>query len=360
MKKARTVTLKASFIINPKFFIMKTRFLSALFLLFILMACPCISQTIYSIPSADFIQFHKNISDAERMLKHDSSLQAYAKFDIAFQNYKGQVNPSHYMDAAIAALNIKEEFKALHFYEKALIKGYEPDSLTKEKMVFFSQNTKKEFNDNVLSWEEKGREAKNSSYENSVYAMQENTKKYNSPAYKTAIEYCTNCMKNKACNKKSPEFTSKYRLMKDKMKADSVNAIELLGYINQYGFPDYKFMDGKACEIARDVLLNYDSDKNNSQLNSILFQALLNGYISPSFYAQVIDKRNIFNGLAPEFYEPTVGYEKTIKNVQAIANKNREKIGLHAVQILNPLELKKVDIKNTKAVEKLYTKIYTY
>ncbi|MBS1636924.1 MAG: hypothetical protein JST26_13485 [Bacteroidetes bacterium] len=318
------------------------------------------AQTKYTVPPEDFITFHKNISDAERMFKNDSALQAYARFDMAFSEYKGEVNPSHYMDAALAALRIKEEFKALNYLEKALTNGYEMDSAQREKVNFFSQNTKKEYAANLSKWEEAGRAAKNASYENSVYAMQENSKKFGTPAYKTAIEYCVSCLKNKACNKTAPEFTSKYKLVKEKMKADSTTAAELLGYIKQYGFPNYKLMDGKACAIARNVLLNYDADRKNERMNDMLYNALIKGQISPAFYAQLIDQRNLLNGQPLEFYEPQAGNEKTFKTDAAKINLNRKKLGLYPVQIINPVLLKGIDIKNMKALDKLYTKIYEY
>jgi hypothetical protein len=44
----------------------------------------------------------------------------------------------------------------------------------------------------------------------------------------------------KACNKTSPDFTSKYKLVKEKMKADSVVAATLLAKIQQNGFPTMK------------------------------------------------------------------------------------------------------------------------
>lgn len=318
------------------------------------------AQTKYTIPPEDFVTFHKNISDAERMLKNDSALQAYGRFDMAFNDYKGAINPSHYMDAAIAALKIKEEFKALHYMEKALTNGYEMDSLQREKIEFYNLNTKKEYTDNIAKWEEQGRAKKNSTYENSVYAMQESSKKFSTPSYKTAIEYCVTCLKNKACNKTAPEFTSKYRMVKEKMKADSVNASELLGYIRQYGFPDYTLMDGKACAIARTVLLNYDADRKNERLDDMLYKAMLNGQISPSFYAQVVDRRNLLNGLTPEFYEPVAGYEKTVKTEMPAANARRKKIGLYSIMLPNAAAMKGVDPKDARAMEKLYVKIYAY
>lgn len=318
------------------------------------------AQTKYTTPPEEFVNFHKEVSDAERMYRNDSALQAYAKFDLAFTGYKGGINPSHYIDAAMVSLKIKEEYKALHYLEKALTNGYELDSIQKAKITFFNLNTKKEYSDNLAKWEEAGQAKKNTDYENTVYGMQESTKKFSTPSYKTAIEYCVTCLKNKACNKTSPEFTSKYRLVKEKMKSDSVNANTLFGYIKQYGFPDYSLMDGKACAIARAVLLNYDADRKNERLDDILYKAMIKGQISPSFYAQVIDHRNLMNGLAPEFYEPVAGYEKAIKTEMGPANLRRKKIGLHAIILPNPAALKGVDPKDTKAMEKLYIKIYDY
>ncbi|MCZ8284433.1 MAG: hypothetical protein O9353_03170 [Bacteroidia bacterium] len=52
------------------------------------------SQAKYTpVSSADFLTFHETVSSAERMYEHDSLLQAYAKYDIAFNGYKGTVIP---------------------------------------------------------------------------------------------------------------------------------------------------------------------------------------------------------------------------------------------------------------------------
>jgi len=339
---------------------MKQFFVFTLLALFGAGARSASAQTKYSLPPDDFIAFHKNMSDGERMLKHDSALQAYARFDIGFSEYKGAIHPSHYYSAALAALKIKEEFKSMQYLQKALLGGYELDSAQRAKFVYYSPNAKKEYAANIGKWVEEGRASKNTNYENSVYALQEVTKKYSAPSYTTAIAYCAACLKNKSCSKTAPEFTSKMRLVKEKMKADSANAADLLGYIKEYGFPDYKLMDAKACAIARATLLNYDADRDNARLDPILYNALLKGQISPSFYAQVIDQRNLFNGYPQEFYEPLAGNEKALKTEAAKANVNRKKLGLYPVEILPAAATKGVDLKNMKALERLYTKIYEY
>ena len=72
------------------------------------------AQTKYSTTSDNFNNYHATVSAAERMFRNDSLLQAYAKFDIAFENYKGAINPSHYFKAALCAIKIKEEYKPSH------------------------------------------------------------------------------------------------------------------------------------------------------------------------------------------------------------------------------------------------------
>lgn len=318
------------------------------------------AQTKYSFPSDDFITFHQNVSSAERMFKNDSLLQAYAKYDIAFANYKGEINPVHYFKAALCALKIKEEFKAISFLEKAISRGYEVDSIYQGSIVFNNQNTRKEYQSKISGWESERDAKKNQSWENELYGTLEATKKYASPAYKTASEFCVACLKNPKCVKTSPEYLSKYKMVKEKMKADSVQAVALLARIQQYGFPNLKQLDKKACAIARNILLNYDMDKTNSRLDGILFKALKEGDISPAFYAEVVDRRNLMNGLSPEFYEPLMGYEKSIGKDLVQANQRRSKIGLYNIMVPTAAALKGVDPKNIKAYSKVFITLYDY
>lgn len=321
------------------------------------------AQATYSIPSDDFIKFHNNVSSAERMYKHDSLLQAYAMYDIAFEGYKGPINPSHYFKATLCALKIKEEYKALQFLEKALTNGYEIDSAKADAIVFYNQNTKRDYEAKVANWKLTGLSARNYEWEGELYASVEANKKYASPAYKTAAEFCIACMKNPKCPKNTPDYLSKYRMVKEKMKADSVVAAALINKIKLNGFPNMKKVDKKACDIARNILLNFDADKKNERLDPILFNALNKGDISPAFYASVVDRRNLMSGLAPEFYEPLMGYEKTIsKDVKELANANtkRKKIGLYNIIVPNPLAFKNVDPKNTKVYNAIFTNLYDY
>jgi hypothetical protein len=315
------------------------------------------AQIKYTTVSDDFISFHENISTAERMYKNDSLLYAYAKFDIAFSNYKGVVNPSHYFHAALCAIKIKEEFKALHFLEKAITNGYEIDSAKKGAVVFYNQNTRKEYFDNIVKWEDTRDEARNLAWEAELNATYEDNKKYAAVKYITAIEFCTTCMKTKTCSKTSTDFVSKYRLVKEKMKSDSVAAVALLKNIQQFGFPSMKLVGKKASDIARSVLLNYDADKKNERLDGVLSKALIDGNISPEFYAKLIDKRNLMNGLTPEFYEPIAGYEKTIGKDVVVANKKRKSIGLYDIVLTSTVVPK---AKDPKAIKKVSTGLYDY
>lgn len=318
------------------------------------------AQTKYSFPSEDFITFHQNVSAAERMFKNDSLLQAYAKFDMAFTGYKGEINPSHYFKAALCALRIKEEFKALSYLQKALTRGYEVDSIYQSNIVFYNQNTKKEYDTNIERWRSEGLADRNATWENEIYSTVDANKKYGSPSYRAATDFCVACMKNPRCSKTSPEYLSKYKMVKEKMKADSVQAAALLIKMKDYGFPNLKLVDKKACAIARNILLNYDADKNNSRLDPILFQALTVGQISPAFYAEVVDRRNLMNGLTPEFFEPLMGYEKKIGKDIGPANVRRSKIGLYNIIVPSAASLKGVDVKNIKAYSKAFVTLYDY
>jgi hypothetical protein len=329
---------------------MKTSF----FLLMLVFSFGAFAQTKYSTVSEDFIAFHDNVSAAERMYKNDSLLQAYAKYDIAITNYKGAINPGHYFRAALCAIKIKEEFKALHYLEKAITNGYEIDSAKKDDVVFFNQNTKKEYASNIAKWESAGEATKNYDWTNELYSTNDANKKYAAVKYTSAVEYCTSCMKNKACNKTSQDYISKYRIVKEKMKADSVTASVLLKNIQQYGFPSMKVLSKEACAIARTILLNYDVDKKNERLDGMLHKALIDGNISPEFYATLVDRRNLMSGEMPEFYEPLTGYEKTIAKELTVANKKRRTIGLYPIKLVSTAAPKTKDPNTTKKASCLY------
>ena len=307
-----------------------------------------IAQTKYSTTSEDFNNYHATVSAAERMFKNDSLLQAYGKFDIAFENYKGAKNPSHYFKAAICAIKIKEEYKALNYLEKAITNGYEIDSNKLALIVFNNQNTKQEYQANIKVWNANGNSSKNATFEREIYTYEPTPNKAADTKYNEALTYCNMCIKSKTCSKTAAEYVSKNKILKERMKTDSIVAVKLIGNISKYGFPNLKIVNKKACEIARTILLNYDADKTNERLDGILFKALNDGYISPSFYAQVIDRRNVKAGLAPEFYEPITGYEKTIAAILPGANNKRKTIGLHTI-ILPPKTTQK-PASNTKSV----------
>lgn len=328
-----------------------------LFLLALVFGSSIFAQTKYSTVSEDFIVFHQNISSAERMFKNDSLLNAYAKYDNAFEVYKGAVNPSHYFKAALCAIRIKEEFKALSFLEKAIVNGFEIDSTNKELVSFYHQNTKKEFIDNFTNWRAQRIAQRNKTWEDELIATAEANKKYAASKYTLAREFCITCMRTKTCSQTSPEYLSKYRIVKEKMKADSITAAALISKIQLQGFPSMRLVGKKASEIARNILLNYDADKKNERLDGILSKALLDGNISPEFYATVIDRRNTMNGLAPIFYEPVTGYEKTIGKEIGVANKNRQTIGLYTIKIASTVVKKS---KDPNAAKSVYVGLYDY
>ena len=316
-----------------------------------------IGQTKYTTVSENFISYHQNIAVAERMFKNDSLLQAYAWFDIAIQSYKGAINPGHYFRAALCAIKIKEEFKALDYLEKAITNGYEVDSSRKDQVVFFNQNTRNEYLKNIEVWDKKRFEAMNSEWESEFYNIQEANKKYAAVKYTSAVDFCAACLQNKACNKTGAEYLSKYRLVKEKMKADSVTASNLLKSIQKNGFPTMKLVGKTASAIARSIFLNYDLDKKNERLNDLLYKALMDGHISPEFYATLVDRRNVRNGLPPEFYEPIVGYEKTIGKDITAANLKRKTIGLYTIKIVSTAATK---TKDPNPCKKCYVGLYDY
>lgn len=330
---------------------------TSIFTLLLIFSLCLNAQTKYSYVSEDFIVFHENISSAERMFKNDSLLQAYAKYDNAFSSYKGNVNPGHYFKAALCAIRIKEEFKALSFLEKAIVNGFEIDSAKRELVSFYNQNTKKEFLENFSKWQEQSDLERNKEWQAELLATAEANKKYASTKYTSAMEFCAACMKNKACSKTSPDYLSKYKVVKEKMKADSVTAVALISKIQTQGFPSVKLVGKKGSDVARNILLNYDADRKNERLDGMLSKALLDGNISPEFYATLIDRRNTMNGLMPEFYEPVIGYEKTIGKDVAVANKKRRTIGLYPIKIVSSAAQKG---KDTGAAKSTYVGLYDY
>ena len=317
------------------------------------------AQTKYSTTSEDFNNFHSTVSCAERMFKNDSLLQAFGKYGTAFENYNGSINPTHYFKATLCALKIREEFKALDYLEKAIKNGYEIDSNKTSLIVFNNQNTNNEYRQNINKWTAFRDSGRNTSWENEIDALQEEGKTHSTSTFKTAVESCVNCFKNKTCNKTTPDYVSKYKLVKEKMKADSITASKLLASTKQFGFPNMKLVNKKECAIARTILLNYDCDKKNERLDDLLFKALNEGYISPSFYAQVIDRRNVMNGLTPEFYEPITGYEKTIGKDLIIANNKRKTIGLYTI-ILPKATAKEKPVAGAKVGTTADTNLYDY
>ena len=111
-----------------------------------------------------------------------------------------------------------------------------------------------------------------------------------------------------------------------------------------------KLVGVKASEIARNILLSYDADKKNERIDNVLYKALMDGNISPEFYATVVDRRNVMNGIMPEFYEPITGYEKTIGKEVGIANKKRKSIGLYNVMLVSTVAPKTARPAMTKKV----------
>lgn len=323
-------------------------------IVFVCIVCEAFSQTKYSTTSDDFNAFHATISNAERMYKNDSVLNAYAQYDMAFDNYKGSINPSHFFKATLCALKIKEDQKAINYLEKAITNGYEIDSNKMGLIVFNNQATAKEYKANIGKWVAQRDNNKNATWENELYTSREESKKYYTGAYKIATEACISCLKNKTCNKTTPEYLSKYKLVKEKMKADSIEAVKLLSKIQLYGFPTIKLVDKVACQIARNILLNYDLDKKNERLDNILYKALINGHVSPSFYAQVIDRRNLMNSLPLEFYEPIDGNEKIVGKDLTIANSKRKTIGLHNIIIPKNVKNPKEKVLGVKTDNNVY------
>jgi hypothetical protein len=70
-----------------------------------------------------------------------------------------------------------------------------------------------------------------------------------------------------------------------------------------------------------------------------------------------VDRRNLMNGLIPEFYEPITGYEKTIGKELVGANKKRRTIGLYPIKLVSSAAPKS---KDPNAKKEVYKGLYDY
>ncbi len=277
-----------------------------------------------------FNQFHKSIIQAERLFRNDSLLQAYGKYKFAIDNYQNTIHFSHYLKLAVSALKIKEELQSLKYLEKAVIGGFYIDTMYHRIFKYETPNTKAAFEANYTKWNEKLLTRRNAEFENRIYWINNEFKKFEKPNYIKAVEYFTACeIKSENCKAGTPDYVANKKLMSEKKANDSTLLAELIININQFQFPDESAVNSETYKLLLNFILNYKFDYDNSILNSILYKALLNGKISPAFYASVIDKRLMTLGLKPKFYQLPEAANMAAQGNANFINNVRFTIGLH-------------------------------
>lgn len=134
------------------------------------------------------------------------------------------------------------------------------------------------------------------------------------------------CVEKGNCNQEELE---KYKLILSKWHyIDSMNIEKLLFLIKAKGFPSEKLVGKVASEHAVILMIHFDTDTNNYILKPILDKALRKGYILPSNYAWIIDRRLVNRGKLPYFYKIPFGIENLTIDKKIEVDKRREKIGL--------------------------------
>lgn len=127
---------------------------------------------------------------------------------------------------------------------------------------------------------------------------------------------------------------------------DSLNTHCLLKNIDKFGFPSADKVSNKYYFFAQVIFTHADFDKENNLLGDLLYDAVEQGMMSPSDYAQIIDRRCNFNGKPYVFFEIPLGYEKLDQEEKNKVTIRRKKIGLRSVEkSLKIITLPSGDIK---------------
>ena len=119
---------------------------------------------------------------------------------------------------------------------------------------------------------------------------------------------------------------------------DSMNNVRLLSLIEEKGYPNPKIVGHLASEYAFIILLHFDADAGNKKLKPIIDKAYNEGFISPSQYAWIIDRRRNSGpeNMDPYYYQiPTPKYFDLSKAEIAEIDKRRDSIGLKSLAEAN-------------------------
>ena len=90
-----------------------------------------------------------------------------------FLHIKGGKPRALFQMLLCALLELKREFKAFKFLEKAIVNGHEIDSAKRELVSFYNQNTKKEFTENFAKWQEQRDLERNKEWQTELLASVE-------------------------------------------------------------------------------------------------------------------------------------------------------------------------------------------
>lgn len=119
---------------------------------------------------------------------------------------------------------------------------------------------------------------------------------------------------------------------------DSLNIHQLLSLIDEKGYPNPKIVGHTAAGDAFILLLHFDSDIGNKILKPIIDKAYNDGFIAPSQYAWIIDRRRNWGPekLDPHYYQlPTHKYFDLSKEEIAEIDNRRDSIGLKPLSEMN-------------------------
>ena len=112
---------------------------------------------------------------------------------------------------------------------------------------------------------------------------------------------------------------------------DSLNFMLLLDLIKRYGYPSEQLIGSSSAFNAYIMLLHMDRDLDNVKLKPILDDAFNHGYLDPTGYAWIVDRRRIWGPkkIEPYYYHMrSEHYDDLTKNEIIEINRRRDSIGL--------------------------------
>ncbi len=119
---------------------------------------------------------------------------------------------------------------------------------------------------------------------------------------------------------------------------DSLNIQKLLSLIDEKGYPNPKNVGHIAAGNAFIIMLHFDSDIGNKKLKPIIDKAYNDGFIAPSQYAWIIDRRRNWGPekLDPYYYQLPIHkyFDLSIEEIAEI-DKRRDSIGLKPLSEVN-------------------------